>query len=89
MIKDGKFSIQGLAPTTHVKLSQYSARIPAHQTHTFAYQVTCDTYPCVVAVLADVGSGHTDEGVAVIIRMTHIVYACNRERDCRKSTISQ
>jgi hypothetical protein len=86
-IHDGKFGLTDLQPTTHIKLSEYSARIPAKQTHTVGYSITCDAYPCGVVILSTIVTGHTDEGLAVATRLGTVVYVCSSAKHCRDSIL--
>lgn len=89
VIRNGQAIVAtGLDSTTHVKVSQYSAKIPAKQVHTFFYTMTCDAYPCSAILFADVAQGHTDSGEAVVLRLGEIVYACEKQKNCRNSIIN-
>lgn len=75
-----------LLPTTHVKLSQYSARIPAKSSDTVNFDITCDTYPCVTIIWSRFAfGGHTESGMAVAYRLGFVNYSCDREKNCRAS----
>jgi hypothetical protein len=88
-LSSGKFAMVDLKPTTHVKLSEYSARIPAKQTRTIAYTVTCDVMPCGVVILSTMATGHTNEGIAMATRMGTIAYVCDKQKGCRDWFLAQ
>jgi hypothetical protein len=78
-----------LAPTTHVELSQTSARLGAKQNFTFNYIIKCDAMPCVVQFQAGMmtamhaGPG-VGQGLAVRIVLPHVVYLCQEKgKGCR------
>lgn len=86
VVHDGKFELAELSSSVHLKLSEFSTRIPAKQNHVFGYSATCDTYPCSFALFATFATGgHTDTGVAVAVRLGTVIYACEKERGCRQS----
>jgi hypothetical protein len=88
-IKSGQAVISpGLDSGVRVKLSQYSAKIGAKQAHVFYYSVSCDSYPCSVAIASNIAQGHTDAGEAVVLRMLEIAYLCEKQKGCRDSIIS-
>lgn len=88
-IKNGRAEIAtALDSGTHVKMSQYSAKIGAKQTHVFYYTMSCDSYPCSAILFADIAQGHTDSGEAVVLRLGSIVYACEKQKGCRDSIIN-
>lgn len=73
-----------LLPTTHIKMSQYSARIPAKSSDTVNFDITCDTYPCVTIIWSRFGvGGHTESGMAVAYRLGFVDYSCEHEKNCR------
>lgn len=80
---NGEYKIIELRPDVHVKLSEYSARIPAKQVHSFGYQITCDTMPCSVLISTTFITAHTDAGVAVAARLGTVAYICDKEKGCR------
>lgn len=70
-----------------VQLSTTSARLSPKQTYTFDYKIRCHELPCQVGLAAGMMIGHTDEGLAVKLVMGHIVYSCEKARDCRRNTL--
>ena len=73
-----------LDPSVDLKLEEGSARISPKGTHTFAYQLKCSVPPCSVALLSSMVVGHTAEGILVRVQLAHTVYACEKQKDCRK-----
>jgi hypothetical protein len=87
-IVDGKPVVAELAADTHVKLSEYSARIGAKQIHTFAVDASCPSN-CAFIVFTTFVTGHTDDGVAIATHLGTTMYACDRAKNCRQSFLSQ
>jgi hypothetical protein len=73
-----------LDPGVDLKLEESSARISPKGTHTFGYQLKCSVPPCSVALLSSMVLGHTAEGILVRVQLAHTVYACEKQKDCRK-----
>jgi len=72
----------------NLKLSEYSARIPAQQTHTFTFEMTCVKSSCAAVILASMITGHTVSGVQVISALGHTVYVCPTDH-CRSEFLAQ
>ena len=81
--KTGSQSSRPLDPTAHVRLKDMATVIPIQGSHIFAYKIACDKYPCLVNFFADLSVGHTDSGLAVVIRLPHVVYQCEAAKNCR------
>jgi len=75
---------RSLDPGVDLRLEEGSARIAPRGTHTFAYQLKCSVPPCSVTLLSSMVLGHTAEGILVRIQLAHTVYACEKQKDCRK-----
>jgi len=67
-----------------LKLEEGSARIAPKGTHTFGYQLKCSVRPCSVALVSSMVVGRTAEGILVRVQLAHTVYACEKQKDCRK-----
>ena len=67
-----------------LKLEEGSARISPKGTHTFGYQLKCSVRPCSVALVSSMVVGRTAEGILVRVQLAHTVYACEKQKDCRK-----
>jgi len=80
--KDGQG--RPLDSTVHVRLKDMATVIPIKGSHIFAYKIACDKYPCLVNFFADLSVGHTDSGLAVVIRLPHVVYQCEAAKNCRE-----
>ncbi len=74
-----------LDSTTHVKLSETSARIPPRQPHEFSYTASCDVLPCVLAFGAVMSAGHTDSGIQAKLVLLTALYVCEQSKGCRAS----
>jgi hypothetical protein len=67
---------------TLVKLDQTSARISPQDSHTFGYKVFCSQEPCMIQLVASMVIGKP-AGVQVRLQLPHVVYACQKQKDCR------
>ncbi len=83
-VKDGDFTVSPMGSDQHLKLSEYSAKIGAKQTHTFAYDLRCNTLPCAAVIFSSVAVGHTDNGMGINGRVGHVIYVCQKEKNCRE-----
>ncbi len=72
-----------LDSTAQVSLSETSARVGPQSDHEFDYEITCSAYPCLVAFQTGMVIGHTVEGIAIRLVIPHIVYVCEKSKDCR------
>jgi hypothetical protein len=80
----GRATNRPLDPDVDLKLEEGSARISPKGTHSFGYQLKCSAPPCSVALLSSMVVGHTAEGMLVRVQLAHTVYACEKQKDCRK-----
>lgn len=87
-IVNGKPIVGDLSPSTHVRLSEYSATIGAKQIHTFGVNASCDG-DCVFIVFASMMTGHTADGVAIATHVGSTFYACQKQKGCRQSFLTQ
>jgi hypothetical protein len=90
--KDGQH-LRPLDSTTHIQLSETSARLGPKETHEFAYKLTCDVLPCEVSVLIGGVVGHTqgdkDHPVMQIrLILDHAIYLCLKAKGCRAGIIA-
>jgi hypothetical protein len=81
----GEPILHPLDSTTHVKLSETSARVAPRQGHDFSYTIQCDALPCVIGFAAGMSAGHTDNGMAVRLVLETAVYICEKSKGCRAS----
>lgn len=81
----GKSIFRPLDSTALVTMNETSARIGPQSEHSFDYEVKCGAPPCLVALQTGMIVGHTVEGVQIRVIIPHIVYVCDRSRDCRKN----
>jgi hypothetical protein len=73
-----------LDPTVDLKLEEGSARIAPKGTHTFGYQLKCSVPFCSVALLSSMVVGRTPQGILVRVQLAHTIYACEKQKGCRK-----
>lgn len=83
---DGQSQFRPLDPGVDVQLSEMSARVSPKADHAFLYQIKCANLPCAVTFLTGTMTGqHTQDGLAVRIILPHVVYVCDRAKECRAS----
>ncbi len=83
-----KPSLVALASGVSVELSQQSAKIGAKQSAEFWYTLRCATKPCAVVIFSTLTSGqHTQTGMSVALHMPAVIYACERQKNCRASVV--
>jgi hypothetical protein len=85
MDTQGHATYRTLDEAADLKLDEGSARIAPKGTHTFSYQLKCSAVPCSVTLLSSMVVGHTADGIWVRVQLPHTVYACEKQKDCRKS----
>lgn len=73
-----------LDPGVDLKLEEGSARIAPKGVHTFTYHLNCATPSCSVVLLSSMVVGHTADGVLVRVQLAHTIYACEKQKNCRK-----
>jgi len=74
-----------LDATTHVKLSETSARVAPRQAHEFSYTASCDALPCVLGFGAVMSAGHVDNGIQAKLVLITGLYICETQKGCRAS----
>jgi hypothetical protein len=84
--KDGQH-FRKLDATVHLDLSQTSARLGPKEIHEFSYKVKCDVLPCTFSLLTGMIIGHTQDGLAVRVILPHVVYICEKQKDCRAGVL--
>jgi len=86
--KDGRPNLNPLAPTTHLELSEMSARIGARQSHEFAWRLRCEMLPCATTLYVVITGKHTDSGMQIALHLPTTVYACKKAKGCRALIIA-
>ena len=84
---NGKPTFQKIDGVAEVHLNALSTRVSPKQTYVFDYRVKCIQFPCSVGFAAGMTVGHTDEGMALRIVLNHVVYSCEKARNCRVSVL--
>jgi hypothetical protein len=85
---NGKPKLGPLASGVSVELSQQSAKVGAKQSATFWYTLKCDAKPCAVAIFSTLTNGlHVSSGLSVALHMPTVIYACQKQKNCRKQII--
>ena len=85
MDTEGHATYRTLDAAADLELDEGSARIAPKGTHTFSYQLKCSAVPCSVTLLSSMVVGHTADGIWVRVQLPHTVYACEKQKECRKS----
>ena len=78
--------------TTHVTLSETSARLGPKEIREINFRIKCDVLPCEVGLLASmiVGKTQTQDGtpgIQVRLALEHTVYVCEKSKDCRRGIL--
>lgn len=76
-----------LDDSTHVTLSETSARLSPKEIHEFTYRMVCQTAPCEVSILSGMIVGKTQEGIQVRLVLPHSVYMCEKAKRCREQIL--
>jgi uncharacterized protein (UPF0212 family) len=85
MDTQGHATYRTLDAAADLKLDEGSARIAPKGIHTFSYELKCSAVPCSVTLLSSMVVGRTADGIMVRVQLPHTVYACEKQKDCRKS----
>lgn len=85
---NGKPTLKPLGPGVTLDLSQQSAKVGAKQSATFWYTLKCATKPCAVTVFTTISGPHAANGMSVAIHLPHVIYGCEKQKNCRKSVIA-
>jgi hypothetical protein len=80
---DGGTILRTLDPTVDLQLDEMAARLGPQAAHTFGYKLRCKQMPCLVNLNVALSGNHTDEGIAVRIILPHVIYGCDKAKDCR------
>jgi hypothetical protein len=79
-----------LDATTHVTLSESSARLSPREVHEFNYRITCDVLPCYTTILSGMIVGKTQDGIQVRLILPHSVYTCQKKASkCREQALKE
>jgi hypothetical protein len=85
---NGKPTLKPLDVGTTVELSQQSAKVGAKQSATFWYSLKCAAKPCAVMLFTTISGPHAASGMSVAIHLPHVIYGCEKQKNCRKSVIA-
>jgi len=86
--KDGQVRLTPLPAGIEIQLGATSIVIPTQGTHTFFYKAVCAQPPCHAEILALLSSGErTNEGLKLTLALPHILYVCEKKKDCRLRTL--
>jgi hypothetical protein len=84
----GRATNRPLDPAVDLKLAEGSAPIAPKGVHTFTYQLNCVSPSCSVVLLSSMVVGHTAEGILVRVQLAHTIYACEKQKNCRKKVLA-
>lgn len=84
---DGKQQYHALDPASTITLSETSARIGPKGSRDFDFKLRCAELPCAVQILVKMTLGHTDTGLQVSGVIPHTIYSCQKEKNCRATTL--
>jgi hypothetical protein len=85
---NGKPTLKSLEPGVTLDLSQQSAKVGARQSAQFWYTLKCAAKPCAVMLFTTISGPHAANGMSVAIHLPHVIYACEKQKNCRKTVIS-
>jgi len=85
---NGKPTLKPLDAGTTLDLSQQSAKVGAKQSATFWYTLKCSQKPCAVIVFTTISGPHAASGMSVALHIPHVIYGCEKQKNCRKSVIA-
>jgi hypothetical protein len=68
-----------------IQLDAMSARVSPRGKHEFGYKLHCLELPCIVTVYSSMVVGRTLAGIEVKVFLPHVIYQCERAKDCRKN----
>jgi hypothetical protein len=77
-----------LESSVSVRLSQSSGRLGPKEVRRIDYQIRCAVLPCVVQFENAFSAGHTANGIAVKIALSHTVYVDSKAKDARKRILT-
>jgi len=86
-VVDQKVQLLDLDKSTKVELDATSARISPQASRTFYYKLSCDKEPCMTQLVAGFLAGKTAGGIEVWLKIPHVVYSCQKQKDCRKKAL--
>jgi hypothetical protein len=66
-----------------MELDGMAARLGPQGAHTFSYKMHCEHMPCTVTLYAAMVVGHTTDGMALRVLLPHVVYVCEKQKNCR------
>ena len=84
--KTGRSIYRPVDSTVDLRLDEMSARVGPQSDHTFGYRIRCNQSPCLVAILATMTVGHTQQGIAVRVQLPESIYSCDKAKNCRANT---
>lgn len=85
----GQTKYRALDPGVDVKLSETSARLGPKSTRTFDYTITCQSLPCAVTLWSTLTGLHSPDGMKLAIHLPHVIYLCEKAKNCRASVLGQ
>jgi hypothetical protein len=89
-VVDRRPQLRKLDEGVNVQLSEQSAKIRPKDSHSFDYKITCLKLPCSVAIYATMSTGKPNsEGIVLKLALPHMVYICEKEKDCRKTILGE
>jgi hypothetical protein len=80
---NGGTVLRPLDSTAELQLDEMAARLGPKAGHTFGYKLRCKQTPCLVTMYAAMMGAHTDQGIAVRVVLPHVIYSCDKAKDCR------
>ena len=86
---EGKATYYNPDASVQVDMSEMSARVAAHDSHTFGYKIHCDVLPCAVNIWNVFTTGKPQaNGMLMRLAVPHVTWVCAKENDCRKKSLA-
>lgn len=81
--KTGHSIFRPLDSSVDLRLDEMAARVGPKAEHSFGYRIRCNQTPCLVTIMATMTIGHTVDGIGVRVQLPTVLYACERQKNCR------
>jgi hypothetical protein len=88
VLPTGDVKLTPLAQGVDIELGARSATVDIGQSHQFFFRMKCDSIPCRAQIMCFMQPAqHTSEGIVLNLGLPHIVYLCDKKKDCRVNTL--
>ncbi len=84
----GERRLSSETPNVTVNFKQPEFKLGPHAIHMVNFEATCTNVPCHFTVLANFTPLKHSEGLIVVEHLGAAVYVCDKQKNCRKNTLS-